>query len=66
MQGKEGFFFCRRQKEKGNSETPRKYVRELMVDEKFTDCVLKFLRSTGVGKVKQGVALRGQAPLGRD
>ena len=59
--GKKGFSFAEDRKRRATFETPRKYVRELMVDEKFTDCV-KFLRSTGVGKVKQGVVLRGQAP----
>ena len=36
-------------------------VGRLFGDPRFTEAVLKFLADTGVGKVKRGVVLRGEA-----
>ena len=35
-------------------------VRRLFADPRFSEAVLKFLSSTGVGKVKKGVTIRGE------
>ena len=52
--GKKGFCLCmgKKQARPGNLSIGR-----LMSDTRFTEAVLKFLRSTGVGKVKEGVLL---------
>ena len=36
-------------------------VGRLFGDSRFTEVVLKFLASTGVGKIKRGVIIRGEA-----
>ena len=36
-------------------------VGMLMADSRFSESVLKFLSSTGVGKIKKGVVIRGEA-----
>ena len=54
--GRKGFCFGMDRKEArpGNFS-----VGKLMSDTRFTEAVLKFLGSAGVGKVKEGVLLRG-------
>ena len=36
-------------------------VRELLCEPLYMDAVLRFLESTGVGKIKKGVTVRGEA-----
>ena len=56
--GRKGFCFGieREQTHPGNCTVGR-----LMADPRFTVAVLKFLADTGVGKIKKGVVIRGEA-----
>ena len=36
-------------------------VRRLFADPRFSEGILEFLASTGVGKIKRGVVVRGEA-----
>ena len=36
-------------------------VRRLFADPRFSEAILTFLASTGVGKIKKGVVVRGEA-----
>ena len=56
--GKKGFCFGmeKRRVRLGNCSVGR-----LMADARFLVAVLKFLASTGVGKIKKGVVIRGEA-----
>ena len=51
--GRKGFCFGIGKKTRRPGNTS---VKDFLSDERFTEAVLKFLKNTGVGKVKQGVS----------
>lgn len=60
--GKRGFFVGEGQGKGRMVGGPRNAsIKELMSDRRFTSCILSFLRSTGVGRVKEGVAFSNHA-----
>ena len=56
--GRKGFGFGMKDRRIGPGNCS---IGRLMSDPRFTEAVLKFLSSTGVGKIKKGVIVRGEA-----
>ena len=56
--GRKGFMLGQ---SRGKARPGNCSIARLFVDPRFTEAVLKFLADTGVGKIKKGVVVRGEA-----